>query len=110
MNNMYKFVFYVPKASAEEVKSAVFATGAGRLGNYQECSFESEGIGQFRPIEGANPSVGSLGELERVEELRVEVLCLEGQVRAAVQAMLDAHPYEEAAFEILAVENAKFGF
>src|SRR5690554_2352844 len=107
---MYKLIFYAPKDSCEEVKQAVFASGAGKLGDYEWCSFETPGTGQFRPIGNANPHLGKVGELERVEELKVEVLCLEENVKEATKAMLAAHPYEEPAFEIVELANAKLGF
>lgn len=105
---MYKFIFYVPENRAEEVKDAVFKTGAGSIGNYKNCAFETLGTGQFLPGEGASPAIGSLLKLEKVRELKVEVLCLEEQVESALKAMLKAHPYEEPAWEVLKMENERF--
>lgn len=105
---MYKLIFYVPKNDAEQVKEAVFATGAGKIGNYSHCAWETLGMGQFKPLDGANPAIGSIGAVEHVEELRVEILCLTEQVRSAVMAMKSAHPYEEVAYEIVSVRNHEF--
>ena len=105
---MYKLIFYAPKNACEKIKKSVFSTGAGRLGNYEQCSFEISGTGQFKPARGANPYLGKVGELERVEELKVEILCSEETIRPALKALHDSHPYEEPAWEVLAVENQKF--
>ena len=105
---MYKFIFYAPENACEKIKKSVFETGAGTLGNYQECAFEVSGIGQFKPAPGADPALGEIGKLEKVHEKKVEILCTEHNIRAALKAMLEAHPYEEPAYEILAVENLKF--
>ncbi|MCC2592944.1 hypothetical protein LKO27_05890 [Tessaracoccus sp. OS52] len=94
-------VFYVPVADTDGVLAALFAVGAGRVGNYDECAFVSPGRGQFRPLEGADPTVGHVGELEYVEENRVE-LTFPRDLRDRVVAVLrEAHPYEEPAFHVL---------
>lgn len=105
---MYKFVFYAPVDSVEKIKSSVFETGAGKLGDYECCSFETKGIGQFKPLANANPTIGSVDNLERVEELRVEILCLEENIREAIIAMKKAHPYEEPAYEVYELLNHKY--
>lgn len=102
---MFKFIFYVPKSDVEKVKSEVFKTGAGSLGHYRCCAWETLGVGQFKPLKGARPMLGSVDQLERVEELRVEILCTQDTVEQAVFAMKRAHPYEEPAYEVLKLEN-----
>lgn len=102
---MYKLIFYVPKEQAEDVKEAIFTTGAGTLGNYAKCSWQTEGLGQFMPLSGSNPTIGSMNQIERVPELRVEILCLEENIRTAVSAMKESHPYEEVAYEVISIEN-----
>jgi len=97
---MYKLAFFVPAADAEAVKEAVFATGAGRIGDYEACCFQSLGTGQFRPLPGANPHIGEVGDLERVEELKVELVCEDALIGTAVGALKQAHPYEEPAFDV----------
>ncbi|TLF51928.1 NGG1p interacting factor NIF3 [Halomonas urmiana] len=97
---MYKLAFFVPMADAEAVKEAVFATGAGRIGDYEACCFQMPGTGQFRPLPGADPHIGRVGDLERVEELKVELVCEDGLIREAVAALRAAHPYEEPAFDV----------
>lgn len=95
---MYQLVFYVPKDHCEAVKEAVFAAGAGRFEGYDRCAWQTEGTGQFRPLEGSAPYVGSLGELERVPEYKVEMVCEEGVLESVLEALKAAHPYEEPAF------------
>lgn len=97
---MYKFVFFVPEDNLEAVKDAVFATGAGRIGDYERCCFETKGEGQFRPTDGAQPHIGVVGSIERVEEYRVELVCEDNFIRTAVAAMKKAHPYEEPAYDV----------
>jgi hypothetical protein len=103
--NMYKLAFFVPVAEAEAVKEAVFATGAGRIGDYEACCFQTRGTGQFRPLAGANPHIGRVGDLERVEELKVELVCEDRLIREAVAALKAAHPYEEPAFDVWKLET-----
>jgi hypothetical protein len=94
-------VFYVPVADTERVLDAVLATGAGAAGDYRDCAFVAPGTGQFRPVAGARPAIGTVGDLEKVAENRVE-LVLDRALRGAVVAALRAaHPYEEPAFHIL---------
>lgn len=105
---MYKLIFYVPQKSAEAVKTSIFSTGAGSLGNYSQCSFESFGVGQFMPNNKANPTIGEPKKLEKIEELRIEILCSESNVRNAINALKAAHPYEEPAYEVISICNHLF--
>ena len=102
---MYKLIFYVPEESTDNVKNAVFETGAGTLGLYSHCSWQTLGMGQFKPLSGSNPTIGSQGQVESVQEYRVEVLCTEQQIRPAIAALKQSHPYEEVAFEVISVLN-----
>ncbi|MGR4069077.1 YqfO family protein [Halomonas sp. LR3S48] len=102
---MYKLAFYVPLEDAETVKEAVFASGAGRIGDYEACCFETRGTGQFRPLDGANPHIGQVGDLEKVEEVKVELVCEDRLIRDAVAALRAAHPYEEPAFDVWKLET-----
>ncbi|MCE8015958.1 NGG1p interacting factor NIF3 [Halomonas sp. MCCC 1A17488] len=97
---MYKLAFYVPLEDAETVKEAVFASGAGRIGDYEACCFETRGTGQFRPLAGADPHIGRVGDLAKVEEVKVELVCEDHLIRAAVDALRRAHPYEEPAYDV----------
>lgn len=96
-----KWVVMVPRADAERVQDALFAAGGGRIGDYSECSWQTVGIGQFRPGAEANPVLGSVGMVEKVEETRLELVA-ERHLRGVVlDALLASHPYEEVAFDVL---------
>lgn len=97
---MYKLVFFVPVAHVDSVKSAVFAAGAGKIGNYDQCCWQVLGQGQFRPLPDSQPHVGEIGEVMCLPEYRVELVCTDEHIHAAVSALLTAHPYEEPAFDI----------
>ena len=98
---MYKLSFFVPEADLESVKAALFGAGAGRQGEYQECCWQTLGTGQFRPIGNANPAIGSIGQLEKVSEWRVEMICEPGKVKSVIAALMAVHPYEEVAYELV---------
>lgn len=100
---MYKLGFYVPEEQLEAVKLACFEAGAGRIGDYDRCCWQTRGTGQFRPLEAADPFVGERGELEQLTEYRVEMVCNSECVRAVVAAMIAAHPYEEPAWDLVAL-------
>lgn len=102
---MYKLVFFVPVEHKDTVKQAIFATGAGKIGDYDHCCWEVLGEGQFRPLAGANPFIGKTGDLETVAEYRVELVCADDLIQAAVQAMKAAHPYEEPAYDVIKLET-----
>lgn len=102
---MYKIAFFVPVEHCEEVKAALFAAGAGRIGDYDCCSWQTAGTGQFRPLEGSTPFLGEKGQVEKVEEYRVELVCADELVRDAVAALKSAHPYEEPAYDVFRLED-----
>ena len=94
-------VVYVPQAATGDVLTALFAAGAGTVGDYEECAFVAPGVGQFRPVRAARPAIGRVGDLERVAEHRVEVVLPRRLRSEVVTALRAAHPYEEPAFHIL---------
>lgn len=98
---MYVIAVYCPVSHLEAIKSAMFNAGAGKIGDYDCCSFEFKGLGQFKGLDGANPFLGKVGEVERVEEVKVEMVCKEIFVRDVLLAMKAAHPYEEPAFHVI---------
>ncbi|HWR81117.1 MAG TPA: YqfO family protein [Pseudomonas sp.] len=97
---MYKLCFYVPPSHLEPVKQAVFAAGGGLIGAYDCCCWQVLGQGQFRPLVGSQPFIGQTGQVEHVAEWKVELVVADRQVRAAVIALLQAHPYETPAYEV----------
>jgi hypothetical protein len=100
----YKIIFYVPASHLEIVKSAVFDAGAGSQGNYGQCCWHVLGEGQFRPLAGSSPFVGEQNTVERVQEYRVELLCTEERLATAVAALINAHPYEEPAYDVILLQ------
>jgi hypothetical protein len=100
-----KIVVYVPETDADKVREALGKAGAGSIGNYSYCSFSSKGIGRFLPGQGANPHIGTVGALETVLEERIETICQREKVKSVIAAMKAAHPYEEVAFDIYALED-----
>lgn len=102
---MYKLAFFVPVQDAEALKEAVFATGAGCIGDYEACCFQTAGTGQFRPLQGAHPHIGRVGDLEIVQELKVELVCEDERIHSAIAALKLAHPYEEPAYDVWRLET-----
>lgn len=102
---MFQLIVYVPESHLEVVKSAIFAAGAGKYGNYDRCSWQVIGEGQFRPLAGANPFLGSVGSVETVPEWRLETIVDAAFRNAVEQALRDAHPYEEPAYHFFSVIN-----
>lgn len=102
---MYLITFYVPESDAETVKEALFGAGAGKYNKYDRCSWETSGTGQFRPLKGSNPYLGKLDTTEKVKELRVEMICDNQFIKDAVKALINTHPYEEPAYNIIKMED-----
>lgn len=100
----FKLVTFLPAKSVDQVAEALFAAGAGKIGDYEKCSFRASGHGTFLGGDATHPAVGRRGRLERVEEIRIEVVVPAARLGEAVAAMRAAHPYEEPAFDIYPVE------
>ena len=96
-----KVIVYTPADSAETVYSAMAKVGAGRQGHYEGAAFFSSGEGRFTPLKGANPAIGEIGKRQRLEECRIEMLVAPGDLQAVLEAIRQAHPYEEPAFDVL---------
>jgi len=102
-----KVVTYVPENDSKKVLEAMFEAGAGSIGdNYKDCAFQSSGIGQFTPIENANPTIGSLNQREFVEEVKLEVICSEEVLSDVLRGLREAHPYEEPAIDVFSLKNS----
>jgi dinuclear metal center YbgI/SA1388 family protein len=104
--NLYKFVVFVPRSHVEIIKTVLGDSGAGWIGNYSHCSFSTSGTGSFKPIEGANPYLGTVGVIEHVEEARIETIVPEKILKSVIKAVLKAHPYEEVAYDIYPLANS----
>jgi hypothetical protein len=99
---MIKISFFVPASHVEAVKQAMFNAGAGKIGDYDRCSWQILGRGQFRPLPDSQPFIGNAGgEVESVEEYKVEMVCHEDKLKAAISALRLSHPYEEPAFDLI---------
>ena len=101
---MYLLCFFVPETHLDIVKSAIFSAGAGQLGNYKHCAWQTLGTGQFMPLDGSQAFLGEINTLEKVAEYKVEIMCSAQSIKAAVQALIHAHPYETPAYHVLTCE------
>ncbi len=102
---MYQIVFYVPADNLESVKTALFASGAGRIGSYDQCAWQTKGTGQFRPLSGSDPHIGEMNMKEKVEEFKVEMVCEDNFLDEVIFALKKAHPYEVPAYCVFKLEN-----
>ena len=98
MSRLYKIEYYVPESHLIITKKALFDAGAGRIGNYDCCCWETLGNGQFRPLDGSNPYQGKTDLIEKVKEYKIELVCAEVFLKASIKAMKHAHPYETPAY------------
>ncbi len=101
-----KLVTYVPADHFETVRDALYEVGCGHIGRYDSCGFAQAGLGNYRPLQGAKPFQGKVGELETAEEIRFETLVVTGMEAVAIQALIENHPYEEVAYDLYPVTQA----
>ena len=104
-SQLKKLYTFVPVTDADKVRQAIFDAGGGHIGNYEECSFNAEGFGTFKGGSNTDPYVGKPGELHRENEIKVEVIFPAWLERRIVESLLEAHPYEEVAYDIIRLEN-----
>ncbi len=104
---LIKLVVYVPAGYEDQVSGALFKAGAGAIGNYDSCSFRSEGIGTFRAHDGCSPFMGRVGERSNVRELRLETVVPKELLNKVVDRMVRAHPYEEVAYDLVPLANRR---
>ena len=102
---MYKITYYVPVTHVEIVKAAMFAAGAGQIGDYECCAWQALGVGQFRPLAGATPFIGTIDTLEHIAEYKVEMVCAEAYLQDVVAALKQNHPYQEPAYDVIQMIN-----
>jgi len=107
MDELVKIVIYVPTTHADAIRKVIGDAGAGAIGNYSHCTFSIKGIGRYKPLQGANPTIGEVGKFEQVEEERIETICEEKKLKEVIQAVKKVHPYEEPAFDIYPLINPK---
>lgn len=105
ISGVYKICVYVPETHLQQVKDAMFAAGAGRIGNYDSCCWQVAGEGQFRALEGSAPYIGQKGIVEKVTEYKIELVCADQHIRQTIAAMKQAHPYETPAYDVSRLED-----
>ncbi len=103
--NLYKLSTFVPEKYSQAVKTALFSSGAGKLGDYKDCSFTSIGQGSFTPLKTSNPFVGKAGKLHKESEQKVECVIDEAYLGKALQSLFQAHPYEQVAYDLIKLQN-----
>mgnify|MGYP001819375690 CR=1 FL=1 len=102
---MFKISVFVPESNAEPLKQAMFEAGAGRIGDYDHCCWQTPGQGQFRPLEGSTPAIGERNRIETVAELKIEMVCDDAHIGDVVAALKSSHPYEEPAYDVWKLEE-----
>jgi hypothetical protein len=101
VKRLYHIYFYVPSDFIEVVKEAMFEAGAGKVGEYDKCSWQTLGKGQFRALDKANPFLGEKGVLEEVVEYKVEMVCAKEYLEDVIKSLKKSHPYEEVAYGVV---------
>ena len=104
-DTLKKLVTYVPTTDIQKVKDALYNAGAGKIGNYDSCGFLQEGTGNFRPLDGANPTIGTISNIEEVTETRIEVVVPQHAEGEILNTLFASHPYEEVAYSLIALIN-----
>ena len=102
---MYKLCVYIPLSHLEQVKKAIFDAGGGKMGNYDNCCWQTQGQGQFRPLSHSQPYIGQQGEIETVNEVKIELLVDDAVIKQVIASMKQAHPYEEPAYDVCLLAN-----
>ena len=100
-----KIYVFVPKTHINKVRLALGQAGIGKMGNYDHCSFVSEGKGYFRPLEGADPAIGNVGKIEEVGEMKLEFVCNKSEIEKVIEVIKENHPYEEVALDIIPLSD-----
>lgn len=98
---MVKITVGVPESHADIVRKALGQAGAGKIGNYDYASFSVKGTGRFRPLKGANPSIGDIGKIEEVAEEQIQTICRKADLERVIQAIRSVHPYEEPVIDVI---------
>lgn len=102
---LQKLIVFVPLTHVDQVRQALFAAGAGHIGKYSHCSFNIEGVGTFQPNLGAKPHIGVIEQLEAVQEVRIETVVPQSLCKFVIQQMIQAHPYEEVAYDLYTIDK-----
>lgn len=100
-----KIVVFVPESHTDVVREAIGKAGAGKIGNYNFCTFSTKGVGRFKPEMGSNPHIGEVGKLEEVVEERIETVCPKEKLKEVIKAIKEVHPYEEVAMDVYPLQD-----
>ena len=99
--NFYQIYYYVPQSHLASTKKAIFAAGAGKMGNYSNCAWQTKGKGQFKPEPKSKAYIGKIGKISTVTEYKVETVCNSNCIKRVIRALKKSHPYELPAFGVL---------
>lgn len=102
---MFKISFYAPASHVEAIKESLFLQGAGKIGDYSCCAWQTLGEGQFMPLEGSHAFVGKIGSCEKVPEYKVEMVCEDQYIQNVIKALKENHPYEQPAVDVIRMET-----
>lgn len=105
MSSLYQLVFYIPSSELERVKSALFKAGAGKIGDYDCCAWQTLGSGQFRPLTDSRPFIGRIDKLETLPEYKVEMVCAASKIKQVLQVLIAEHPYQTPAYSVFAMKT-----
>lgn len=105
-DTLVKIAVFVPETHKDQVRDAMSESGAGHIGDYSHCTFQTEGKGTFKPLEGTKPYIGTQHKLEVVDEVKIETIIPKPDLASVIDAMISAHPYEEVAYDLLPLENS----
>ena len=97
---MYQLIFYVPETHLEQIKTALFNAGAGKMHGYEHCAWQTRGEGQFKPLAGSEPFLGQIGQLETLTEYKVEMVCDDACIKNVLLALVKHHPYQQPAYAV----------
>ena len=101
MNSYVKIQVFIPKSHVDKIRLALGESGIGRMGDYDYTAFITEGRGYFRPLKGAQPAIGEVGEIEEVAEMKLEFVCDKSEINKVMEIIKENHPYEEVALDVL---------
>ena len=104
-NTFYQFYYYVPKSHLEITKKAIFAAGAGKIGNYSCCSWQIKGVGQFKPEPKSHAYIGKIGKISKIIEYKIETICIASKIKIVIKALKKSHPYEHPAFGFFKIDD-----
>jgi len=107
-NELAKIAVFVPETHADSIRKALAHAGCGNIGNYDSCSFTTSGEGRFRPLDGASPTIGEIGKIEIVNEVKIEAILPIEEIQSTIEVIKEVHPYDEPAIDVYPLMNHQF--